>query len=51
MKKEEVEQLREELEAPHRFPIVMLDEDNQAYDKLWDWLLKGGQSEDSSNLG
>ena len=51
MKKEEAEKLREELEAPHRHPIVMLDDDNQQYPKLWDWLLKGGQNEDSSNLG
>ena len=51
MKKEEAEKLREELEAPHRYPIVMLDDDNQQYPKLWDWLLKGSQNENSSNLG
>lgn len=51
MRKEEAEKLREELEAPHKLPIVMLDEDNQQYPKLWDWLLKGGQNENSSDLG
>jgi len=50
MRKDEAKELREELETPRKWPIVLLDEDNQQYSKLWDWLLKEND-EDSSNLG
>jgi len=50
MRKEELVELRQELETPRKWPIVLLDEDNHQYSKLWDRLLEEND-EGSSNLG